>query len=262
MGRLLILGAGYLGRELLIQAIKSGYTVDALSRNPETCTTLKELGAKKTVAAMLGSSNWHSAFNQADYAAVVVCVGSSQRDAEGYQESYVKGLQSVLTWGDNAIDKLFYTSSISVYGESDGQWIDEQTKPAPQDWRGEIMLEAEALLDTGSTPVAEHIILRLGGIWGPNRDRFIGNRVSVDESNPDAYYLNLIHVADAANVILNMAKAPTRAGTHIYNLTDNKPFLKLPSAEMKRSRPNRRIDSSAIQQTFSWYPQYLPFASS
>lgn len=266
---LLILGCGYLGREVVHLALKAGFAVDTLTRNTQTAADLKQAGVRHSLQAELHDSSWHSAIDPATYQAIYITVGSSESTPEGYRKSYLDGLQSVITWAQDCSTHLIYTSSISVYGSSQGQWIDESTLTNPRDWRGHTLLESEQLLLNSH---AQHsTILRLGGIYGPGRDRFL--RSGKASSSP-AYYLNLIHVSDAANALLRVPQFSTQA-KGIYNLTDNHPFFRqdldafvlehgLVTTEQspqsvghrRKSPANRRIRSTQIQELLSWQPQY------
>lgn len=266
---LLILGCGYLGREVAQLALKAGFVVDTLTRNPKTAADLKLAGVRHSLQAELHDSSWHNAIDPAAYQAIYITVGSSESTPEGYRKSYIDGLHSVITWAQVCATHLIYTSSISVYGSSEGQWIDESTPPNPRDWRGHTLLESEQLLL--DSHAQRSTILRLGGIYGPGRDRFLR---SGKASPSPAYYLNLIHVSDAADALLRVAQASTQTAG-IYNLTDNHPFYRHdldafvhehglnttePSSQSatqrRRSPVNRRIGSTRIQELLSWKPHY------
>ena len=266
--RLLILGCGYLGTRILEQATRQGYTVDVLSRNPLTINELQQKGASAAVAAYLDSNDWHTKFSPTDYRAIIVSVGSSESNPEGYQQSYISGLQSVIKWSSAYQGKLFFTSSTSVYSRVSDQWIDENTPPAPDDWRGETILQAEQLL--AGHPNSLATVFRLGGIYGQERSRFLTTRRP--NNTGDNSYLNLIHVNDAASAIIK-AVAAEQDLAPLYNLTDNHPFTRrelqeyllqripdLPESTAVRQHrtriTNRRIRSELIQKDLQWKPEY------
>jgi nucleoside-diphosphate-sugar epimerase len=269
---ILILGCGYLGHHLLRQASAEGLAVDAITRNADTLSALKLSGLRHGVQATLSSPSWHPSFDPAQYGCIFITVGSSISTPEGYRDSYVDGLSSILEWAGNSKTPMLYTSSVSVYGPADGAWVDESTPTLPESWRGEILLESERLLQQ-SLP-KHHAIFRLGGIYGPGRNRFLqaalaANR-AVTASGPS--WLNLIHVEDAASAMLQWLRtAPLPIGT--FNLTDNQPIDRAELDEWVRihcpptstptsavpPRPraaNRRIRSLRIQQALHWSPRY------
>ena len=67
--------------------------------------------------------------------------------------------------------RMFFASSTSVYGQHDGEWVDETSPTEPVDFRGRRLLEAEQLLATGSLRGRRPV--RFGGIYGPRRSGLI-----------------------------------------------------------------------------------------
>lgn len=272
---LLILGCGYLGTKLATLAVSRGWRVGALTRNPHTCQHLSSNGVHLTVEADLHSASWHEKLSASDWSVVVNCVGSGDGTPEGYRSSYVEGMHSILEWHllSEPMLSFIYTSSASVYGDFEGAWIDESAPTLPASDQGRIILESEQIILSQSETLAHWNILRLGGLYGPERDSFLRAR----NPNPDAEYdpfLNLIHVADACNAILRIAESPTSVRSRVYNLTDNHPTrrseidqwaqsraTRLKPETSRRSftkRPNRRISASAFMSDTGWAPQHLP----
>lgn len=271
--RILILGCGYLGTSILRLAVAQGYACDTLSRNPETCKKLLQQGAHSAVASYLDSNDWHSEFLPQNYNAVIVCVGSSESTEEGYQKSYIKGLESVIRWIKPCPQKLIYTSSISVYGGENGQWVKETDPPSPMGWRGELILKSENILRQNNPD--KTFIVRLGGTYGKDRNNFLKSN---GRRNPYAliedYYLNLIHVEDASSAILKLVVSDP--AHQIYNLTDGNPSKRSeidqrseearkrrgldstepPTRSKRRSPANRRIDSSLLKNDLDWNPRF------
>jgi hypothetical protein len=73
-----------------------------------------------------------------------------------------------------SLHSAVYLSSLGVYGDHGGAWIDETTPTIPPHTRGAARVDAElawqALGRKRNTPVA---ILRLGGIYGPGQNAFV-----------------------------------------------------------------------------------------
>ena len=116
-----------------------------------------------------------------------------------------------------------YLSTIGVYGNSDGQWIDETATPKPGVPRTKRRLEAEAdWLAFAETRRKRVQIFRLGGIYGPGRSAINDLRDGTARRivKPGQVF-NRIHVDDIATVLLVAANG---AGRHtIYNVTDDEP---------------------------------------
>jgi nucleoside-diphosphate-sugar epimerase len=111
-----------------------------------------------------------------------------------------------------------YLSTTGVYGDRDGEWVDESSPLAPSTPRGKRRLEAErawaALL-----PVH---IFRLAGIYGPGRNALQSIRDGTARRivKPGQVF-SRIHVSDIAGVLLaSMAKPNPGAA---YNVCDDEP---------------------------------------
>lgn len=121
-----------------------------------------------------------------------------------------------------SLHSVVYLSSLGVYGDHGGAWIDETAPTIPPHTRGAARVDAElawqALGKKRSTPVA---ILRLGGIYGPGQNAFVrllaGRAHRIDKSG---HVSNRIHVADIAQAI-DAAFARRFDGT--VNVTDGAP---------------------------------------
>lgn len=116
-----------------------------------------------------------------------------------------------------------YLSTIGVYGNTDGAWIDETATPKPGSERTRRRVAAEqAWLDLGREHGKKVQIFRLGGIYGPGRSALDDVRDGSARCivKPGQVF-NRIHVDDIAAVLLAAAAG---RGTHdVYNVTDGSP---------------------------------------
>ena len=90
-----------------------------------------------------------------------------------------------------------------MYGEAEGEWVDEDTVPSPADFRGVEILKGEDFVRNGSIP---GISLRLGGIYGPGRAQLL-ERVRSGEANclgNEQVWSNRIHRNDAAGALMHL----------------------------------------------------------
>ena len=117
---------------------------------------------------------------------------------------------------------IVYLSTVGVYGDHGGAWVDEQTPPQPVLARSRKRLAAEeAWQDLGKHLGVAVTILRLAGIYGPGQNALIqlargqGRRVV-----KAGQVFNHIHVADIAQAI---DAAFTRAASGIFNVADDEP---------------------------------------
>lgn len=115
-----------------------------------------------------------------------------------------------------------YLSSLSVYGDHKGRWVDESTPPRPGLARGQARLAAEILWQKRAQETGIPLtVFRLAGIYGPGRNALVSLQNGKAERIIKAgTVFNRIHVADAAQIIKE-ALETTCPG--IYNVTDNFP---------------------------------------
>ncbi len=115
-----------------------------------------------------------------------------------------------------------YLSTVGVYGDRGGGWVDETGECRPVSRRSKLRLEAErawqALAQETGLPVA---ILRLSGIYGPGRNAFVNleNGTARRLVKPGQVF-NRIHRDDIAGALRHLAER-RRGG--IFNVTDDTP---------------------------------------
>src|SRR5690606_13335816 len=94
--------------------------------------------------------------------AIVHCASSSRGGADAYRTVFVEGIRHLRSVFPDA--PVCFTSSTSVYGQTDGSRVDEASETVPGRETGRLLLEAESLAREGGG-----IALRLAGIYGPGR---------------------------------------------------------------------------------------------
>lgn len=149
---------------------------------------------------------------------VVYAVGFDRSAGATMRSVYVEGLARVLDHLPPP-GRFLYVSSSSVYGQTDGGWVDEESPTEPQEESGKIVLDAERVLHE-RLPSA--IILRFSGIYGPGR---LLRRATIEKGESimgDAdKWLNLIHVEDGARAV-HAAEAHAIPG-RVFNICDDLP---------------------------------------
>jgi nucleoside-diphosphate-sugar epimerase len=118
---------------------------------------------------------------------------------------------------------VVYLSTIGVYGDQDGAWIDEDALTEPNSARNRARVAAEQEWITLARRTGKKItILRLAGIYGPGRNALVNLREGKARriAKPGQVF-NRIHVEDIARAV-EAAFAPN-APTGIFNVTDDAP---------------------------------------
>lgn len=220
---ILIIGCGYVGERYAKQALARGWRVSALTRRSEQITEWQTQGITGIQGDVLHRESLQ-ALPTADLC--VYAVGFDRTATQDKREVYVTGLRHVLTEITDRIPRMIYISSTSVYGENNGEWVDEETICQPGNESGEICLEAEQVVQefaVRNPQLFQASILRLSGIYGPGR--LIGRREQLAQElpiagNPESW-LNLIHIDDILQALFLLAVTPHPEP--LYLLSDEQP---------------------------------------
>lgn len=208
---ILIAGCGYLGQIIAQNCLDSGHSVTALKRDPSSLP--------KSISSRLALDMSQPFELKENYDWIIFCAAPSTHSRDAYEETYVLGLRNLIAAAQELRDKpdILFVSSTSIYGQDKGEQVDEEAKTWPHTFSGEIMLEAEDTLETFNK---DAIMLRLGGIYGPQRtgivDRFKQSPM-LSLANP---YTNRIHSMDAARAAIHLLSIGAQ---RIYNGVDSEP---------------------------------------
>lgn len=220
----LIVGCGYLGLRVAKAWLAEGHRVAALTRSADRAAELSREGIQPIVGDICEPTTL-SALPAAD--TVLFAVGYDRASGRSQQSVYVDGLTNVLQALANRFGRLIYISSSSVYGQSDGDWVDELSACLPTQPGGKCCLAAEALVQSVGNPMSgtcQTNILRLSGIYGP--DRLLSRVESLRSGEPLAgrpdAWLNLIHVDDAV-LAVRSCEERGRPG-QFYLVSDSQPI--------------------------------------
>ncbi|MEM8833310.1 MAG: SDR family oxidoreductase [Pseudomonadota bacterium] len=152
-----------------------------------------------------------------------------------------------------------YLSSTGVYGNRDGQTVDENSEIRPTSKRGSRRSIAEnqwmMLYERYGVPVH---IFRLSGIYGPGRSALDSVRAGIARRiDKPGHFFNRIHVDDIIQVLLASFNNPSPGA--VYNLADDFPaasheviaeacnLLHLPVPPLV---PYEEVDMAPIAQSF------------
>jgi nucleoside-diphosphate-sugar epimerase len=120
------------------------------------------------------------------------------------------------------IRAIVYLSTVGVYGDRAGAWVDETMQPEPDSARGTGRLSAEhGWQDFGKRRGIAVAVLRLAGIYGPGRNAL--TQVARGDARrivKDGQVFNRIHVDDIAQAI---DAALARRASGVFNVADDEP---------------------------------------
>ncbi len=214
----LIIGCGYLGQRLAQRWRDDGDHVWVTTRNPTRAEEWRSLGLDPLVCDVMVPDSLRQ-LPRVD--TVVYCVGMDRSAGHSMRAVYVEGLHHVLEVLPTP-ERFVHVSSTSVYGQSQGEEVDEASATEPVEESGRIILDAERTLH-GIVPHA--MVLRFAGMYGPGR---LLRAQALRDGQPllgDAdRWLNLIHINDGVRSVEAAVQRGQRGA--IYNVCDDHPVTR------------------------------------
>ena len=276
MPRVLIAGCGYVGSAAAELFLRSGWKVEGWTSSAASAERLPR--AVYPVKAVDITDPMAVARNAGDADLVVQCASSRGGTPDDYRRIYLDGARNLAAAFPGALS--VFTSSTSVYAQTDGEWVDETSAADPQQETGRTLREAEeVVLESGG------VVARVAGIFGPGRSailrRFLSGEAVIDRGSER--FVNQVHRDDIASALLLLVQqsrgklSSNRSG--IFNVSDHHPLtlrqcyeflsqhlqrplppVKDATLPRKRGNTNKRVSSEKIQR-LGWVPRYPNFAS-
>jgi nucleoside-diphosphate-sugar epimerase len=207
-----IFGAGYSA-----QAFARMNTLDArivgTTRSPEKFDALRQAGIAPLLFDGEVNAGLLAELTQATH--LVVSIAPDEAGDAALDAFRAAGALPNLHW-------IGYLSTVGVYGDHGGNWVDERAECRPVSNRSRLRVQAERRwLDAGTAARIPVAVLRLSGIYGPGRNAFVNLESGTARRlvKPGQVF-NRIHVADIAGALWHLAQA--RMGG-IFNVTDDEP---------------------------------------
>ena len=269
MPRILIAGCGYVGQAVADLVHAAGWTVEGWTHSAESAARLS--ANPYSVRGVDVSRRAQVAEHGGMFDPVIHCASSRRGDAETYRQVYLDGARNLLETFPGS--KLLFTSSTSVYAQSDGSWVTEESETKPVRETSRILLETEKLvLDQRG------IVARLAGIYGPRRSallsKFLEGTAIIDPDNDR--FVNQAHRDDIASALFLLLDQQLPAG-EIYNVVDDQPMLQnecyrwlaqrlnrppppigKSKQQRKRGDSNKRVSNAKLRHS-GWTPEYPTF---
>lgn len=200
----LIVGCGYVGTALGEMLANQGHEVWGVRRNVDALPQ----SIRGVAADLQDSSGLAATFARLPaMSALVYSASPPASDEDGYARGYGQWLENTaaaVRSADWSLQRSLLVASTSVYGQTDGSWVDETSPTEPNSFRGRWVLRGEQA--HRDIPAAEHAAVRLAGIYGPGRTRLI-DRVRTGQTVRYAagpHYTNRIHRRDCAGVLAHL----------------------------------------------------------
>jgi len=191
MAKILIIGCGGIGAALGRQLAGQGHRVTGVKRQPPAVDdAIHYLAADIAEAATLTKL-------ETDFDQVFFIVSADGGNEPSYRAVYQTGLHNVLERFSGV--PMLFVSSTSVYGQSRGEWVDEESAAEPDDLNSRLIRQAEKQV-LAANPA--NIVVRFSGIYGPGREhlvRLAAATPAIQQTPP--YYTNRIHQDDCVGVL-------------------------------------------------------------
>jgi nucleoside-diphosphate-sugar epimerase len=266
MPRILIAGCGYVGQATADLFHRAGWKVEGWTRSSAGTTKAYPVHA----IDLTDAKQVHAC--KANFDAIVHCASTRGGDVDLYRGVYLNGARNLLE--TFVTSTIVFTSSTSVYSQSNGEWVTEESETKPARKTSRILLETENLvLAYGG------IVTRLAGIYGPGRSallsKFLTGEAIIDLE--DDRFINQVHRDDIAAALFLLLDRQLQ-GNQIYNVVDDQPIRQrecyrwlagglnrpLPpvgksTLHGKRGESNKRVSNAKLRR-LGWIPRYPTFA--
>ena len=265
---LLSIGHGFSARALAARLVPQGWRIVGTTRSPDKADAIADTGVEPVVwpGADLGALI-------AQFPNVLVSAGP---DSAG--DPVLNAVEDAVIRAAPDLRWVGYLSTTGVYGDHDGDWVDEDTPLTPSTKRGRARVAAEARWQ--AIPDLPLHIFRLAGIYGPGRGPFAKVRAGTARRiiKPGQVF-SRIHVEDIAQALELSLQRPDPGA--VYNLCDDDPAppqdviahaaellgLPVPPAipfdqadmtPMARSfyAESKKVRNDRIKQALGWAPQF------
>ncbi len=196
MAKILSVGCGDVGGELARRLAEAGHQVTGLKRNlPAVFNGIDYVAADITSSAQLQNLS-------TDFDTVFFILSPDGSVENSYRAVYETGLDNLLAHFANAKQspRWFFTSSTSVYAQSQGEWVDEDSVAEPDKPNSRFIRAAERKIIAANP---ENIVVRFSGIYGEGREYLLrlARQTPAIQKNPPSF-TNRIHREDCVEVLL------------------------------------------------------------
>jgi len=201
-----ILGCGYVGSALADYWEDRGHSITGTTTSRERIASLSTTLSK--VVLMRGDDiTAVQALLQGQNTLVVSAAPSGFQEASevAYEATYLttaKNLVKVLKQTPN-LTQIVYLSSCSVYGDRQGDWVDETSSVSPLEHKSQVIYESEKIILQAANEHQKVCVLRLGEIYGPSRElvNMFGDLAGMTIPGKGDRFINWVHRDDIISAI-------------------------------------------------------------
>jgi len=213
--KMFIFGAGYSGQATARARPEAGIRIAGTTRAPEKFEALRRAGMEPFVFDGSLTDELSAGFAETTHLLISIAPDETGDPVlNAAREKILRGMPK-LEW-------IGYLSTVGVYGDHGGGWVDETGECRPVSRRSIMRLGAEkqwlALGAEAGLPVA---VLRLSGIYGPGRNALVNlANGTAKRLIKQGQVFNRIHGEDIAGAVWHLAERDLGG---IFNVTDDMP---------------------------------------
>jgi nucleoside-diphosphate-sugar epimerase len=264
----LIVGCGFVGLPLAQSFASSGWKTQAITASKASAASLQR-ESFAVHAIDIAEATQFEDLPERIFDVVIHCASSGRGGAAAYSRVFFNGVQNLMAHLEYR--RLIFTSSTSVYAQTDGSWVDETARAEPVRETGQILRKTEELvMGTGGA------VARLGGLYGPGRcaplEKLLQGKAIIQEDG--SRLMNTLHQLDAAGALHFLADSE---GNGLFNVVDNQPVTEMEwfqfvchrlhkplpptgprDLNRKRGWTNKRVSNQKLR-SLGWNPIYPTF---
>lgn len=269
MPSVFIAGCGFVGLAAARLFAERGWKVTGCTHSAESAASLAGENFPVVACDLAEADSVAAHRSLGPFDVVVHCASSGRGGAEQYRRVYLGGAQNLAAVFAPAT--LLFTSSTSVYAQTDGAWVTEESVAEPDRETGQVLRATEAFV-LGNNG----LVTRLAGIYGPGRSvllrKFFDGTALIEGDGMK--WINQAHRDDIAGAIVHLVTQQARG---VFNVSDDQPLNQRelygwlagrfsrplpPSGERdlnrKRGWTNKRVANTKLRAT-GWLPQFPSF---
>ncbi len=169
-----VIGCGYVGKAVASYWYQQGYIVTGTTTREEKVLELENITHNPIVMTGDNLEDIETVVRDQETILVSIApISDRQVDAETYAQTYLptaKNLVAALQ-KNTTVKQVIYISSGSVYGDKQGEWVDETSCLDTDSDYGQVLVEAENIILGLNREDIKVCLLRLGGIYTRKRVR-------------------------------------------------------------------------------------------
>jgi nucleoside-diphosphate-sugar epimerase len=214
----LIVGCGFVGLPLARDFASSGWETHATTASAASLAKLHREQFHPYALDITNETGFQKLARR-NFDVVIHCASSGRGVASDYEAVFLSGTRNLM--GNLECGNFIFTSSTSVYAQTDGSWVNERSPANPSKETGQILRATEDLVLGAGGAVA-----RLAGLYGPGRcvplQKLLDDKAIIEGSGDRV--VNMLHQLDAAAALRFLAEMKS---TGLFNAVDNEPVAQL-----------------------------------